>query len=147
MISVPITCSTIAADDHLDAQRRSVTSVLMCSGLIDEQHDGERRRQPDEHPAGDAAVRRDDADLPLHPEPIADDRREVVENLGEVAAGLALRQHGGDEEPRVEQRDPLARSLQRVRQRHAEVLLVVEQLELGADRRRASRRRPSRARS
>ena len=62
----------------------------------------ERRRQRQQHVAGEAAVRRVHAHLPLDLEPLAHDVREVVENLRQVAAGLALNQHGGDEEPDVE---------------------------------------------
>ena len=35
---------------------------------------------------------------------------EVVEHFGEVAAGFALRQHRGDEEPRIDQWDAIART-------------------------------------
>ena len=42
------------------------------------------------------------ADLALDLEPLADDLRQVVEHFREVAARLALRQDGRDEEPRVE---------------------------------------------
>ncbi len=73
----------------------------------------------------------DGSNLPLDLEAIADDRREVVEDLGEVAAGLTLGEHGGDEEARVEKWDPFAKRFQRVRHRHAEILPVVRQPELG----------------
>ena len=62
----------------------------------------ERRRQRQQHVAGEAAVRRVHADLPPNLEALAHDVREVVENLRQVAAGVALDQHGGDEEPDVE---------------------------------------------
>ena len=50
----------------------------------------------------------DDAHLALDLEPIANHRREVVEHLRQIAARLALGQHRGDEEPRVEQQHAAA---------------------------------------
>ena len=79
-------------------------------------------------------MRGDDAHLALHLEALADDVRQVAQDLGQVAAALALRQHRGHEEPGVEQRDALGERLERVAQRHAEVLLVVEQPELAGHR-------------
>ena len=81
-------------------------------------------------------MRGDDAHLSLDAEPIADHRREIVEHFGEVATGLALRQHGGHEEAGVEHWHPIRQAFQRVAERHAEVLAVVHELELTADWRR-----------
>ena len=58
---------------------------------------------------------------------------EVVEDLGQVAARLALREDGRDEKPRVEHRDAPGEILHGVRERETEVLLVVQDAELGAD--------------
>ena len=58
-----------------------------------------------------------DPHLPLHLEALADHGRQVLEHLRQVAARLALGQHRGDEEPRVEQRDALAEVPQGLRQR------------------------------
>ena len=89
----------------------------------------------EQHVAGETAVRRVHADLPADLEPFADDVRQVVEDLRQVAAGLALDEHGGDEEPHVEQIGTRsARSFSASLQRQAEVLLVERLLELGADR-------------
>ena len=96
----------------------------MCSGLMNDSATAERRRQRQQHVRREAAVRRVDAHLAQHLEPLADDVREVVENLRQVAAGVALDQHRGDEEADVEQRHPLGQLVQRVAQRQAEVLLV-----------------------
>ena len=98
-------------------------------GVDHKQHERERRRDADQHEAGHPRVRRDDPDLSFDAEPIADDRRDVVEDLREIAAGLALNEHRRDEEPRVEQRDAACELFEGVWQRHPEVLLVVEQLE------------------
>ena len=61
--------------------------------------------------------------------------REIVENLREVPARLTLRQDGRREEPGVEDRHPLGHAFQRVAERHAEVLPVVEELEFRTHRR------------
>src|SRR6187401_2246713 len=92
-------------DDHPDADGIAKQGAEVI-GIEQKRCGGQRRWQACEHPAGDAAVRRDDLDLPLDLEAIADDRRKVVEDLGEIATGLALRQHRRDEEPRVEHGDP-----------------------------------------
>ena len=82
----------------------------MCSGATSIIMTREDRRHHRQDPAGDPAVRARDAHLPLDPRPLADQRGQVVEDLREVAAGFALRQDRGDEEPRVEQRHALART-------------------------------------
>ena len=103
----------------------------MKSGWTQEQHAGQRRRQPATAPT---PLMRPCAEMTricrLHLEALAHHRREVVEHLGQVAARLALRQHRGDEEPRVEHRHAPRHRPQRVGQRHAEVLLVVDAPEL-----------------
>ena len=131
--------------------------ILMPSGSLherrhvfrrnDAQHAGQGRGKAGENPAGDPAVRRHHANLPFDLEAVANDRRQVVEHFRQVAAGLTLREHRGDEEPRIENGDASREGFERVRQRHAEVLTVVHQLELRADRIRESRRQPSAARS
>jgi hypothetical protein len=55
-------------------------------GIDERQRNGERCRQREQHVAGEAAVRGVHADLPLDLEALAHDVREVVENLGQVAA-------------------------------------------------------------
>ena len=59
-------------------------------------------RQRQQHVAGESAVRRVHAHLPRESESLADDVRQVVENLRQVAAGLALDRHRRDEEADVE---------------------------------------------
>ena len=89
-------------------------------GIDERQRNGERRRQREQHVAGEAAVRGVHADLPLDLEPLAHDVREVVENLGEVAAGIPLDEHGRHEEADVENRDAGSHLVQRVTQRQAD---------------------------
>ena len=76
-------------------------------GVDERQRDGQERRQRQQHVSGEAAVRGVDAHLPLDLEALAHHVREVVENLRQVAAGIALNQHGGDEEADVEHADAL----------------------------------------
>ena len=102
----PIVCMTMAAISIIWPMR-SRNSRFMCSGLMNDERHCQDRRQRQQHVAGEAAVRRVHAHLPQNLEPLADDVREVVENLRQVAAGLALDQHGGDEEPDVEDRHAL----------------------------------------
>ena len=99
----PIVCMTIAPISIIWPMR-SREQQLHVLGVDERQRDAERRRQRQQHVAGEAAVRRVHAHLPLDLEALAHDVREVVENLRQVAAGLALDQHRGDEEPHVEQR-------------------------------------------
>ena len=75
----------------------------MCSGLMNDSATASAAGSAQQHVAGEAAVRGVHAHLPANLEPLAHDVREVVENLGQVAAGVALDQHGGDEEADVEQ--------------------------------------------
>ena len=100
-------------------------------GVDEHQRDGEERRQSQQHVAGHAAVRRVDAHLAENLEPLAHDVGEVVEDLREVAAGLALDEHGGREEPHVEERHADRQVVQRVLQRQAEVLFFEGLPELG----------------
>ena len=106
----------------------------MCSGLMNDSATRERRRQRQQHVAGEAPVRGVHADLPSNLETLADDVRQVVEDFGQVAAGVALDEDRRHEEPHVENRDARGHLVQRVAQREAEVLLIERLLELRADR-------------
>ena len=108
--SVPITCST-SATMIIRMPSGSLTNVFMCSGATNIMHGKSAGGIIDEHPSGDAAVRARDANLPLDARPLANEPAQVVEHFGEVAAGFTLRQHGGDEEPGVEQRHALREGL------------------------------------
>src|SRR5712692_10581637 len=98
------------------------------------QDDAQRRRQGQQDEGGEAAVRGVHANLPADLESLADHVREVVENLGQIAAGFPLNQHGGDEEPDVEDRDALGHLVERIAERKTEVLLIERLLELGSHR-------------
>src|SRR5262245_24213917 len=63
---------------------------LHVLGVDERQGDGQERRQRQQHVAGQASVRGVDADLAQDLEPLADDVREVLEDLRQVAARLAL---------------------------------------------------------
>src|SRR5262245_38831582 len=121
-----------ADQHHLDSER-IVDEQTNVVGRNDEENPCDDRRQRAEHPPRDTAVRADRAHLPLDLESIADDGGKLVQYLGQIAARLALGQHGGHEEAGVNQRNSLAERLQSVGQRHAEVLLVEEQPEFAAD--------------
>ena len=123
-----------AADgEHLDAERIG-DHRLHVLRRYETENQRQRRRHRRQDPSGDPAVRRHHAHLPLHLEPLANDAREVVEDLRQIAARLALGEHRRREELRVENRHAFGQALQRIVQRHAEVLPVVDQLELGSDR-------------
>ncbi len=106
----------------------------MCSGLMNVNATASARRQCHQHVAGKTAVRGVHAHLPVDLEPLAHDVRQVVENLGQVAAGIALDEDGGHEETHVENRDAHRHFIQRVTKRQAVVLLVERLLELRTDR-------------
>ena len=100
---------------------------------VDEhQRNGQKRRQGQQHVAGHAPVRGVDAHLAENLEPLAHDVGEVVENLREVAAGLSLDEHGGREEPHVDERHPDGHVVQRVLEGQAVVLLLEGLAELRA---------------
>src|SRR6516164_10143547 len=75
-----------------------------------------------------------DAHLAKNLEALTHDMREVVQNLGEIAAGLALNRDGGHKEADVEQRDALGQLIERFFQRQTEVLLIERLLELRSNR-------------
>ena len=101
----PTICMTAAPTSSM-CPMRSWKRSCMCSGLMNDSAMHQERRQREQHVAGQPAVRGVDAHLAQDLEALADDVREVLEDLRQVAAGLALDQHGGREEPDVEQRHP-----------------------------------------
>ena len=84
--------------------------------------------------ASHTAVRRVNPHLPENLEPLAHDVRQVLEDLGQVAAGFALDQHGGGEKTHIDDRHPLCEVVERVLERQAKVLLVERLAELRSDR-------------
>src|SRR5262245_31952274 len=75
--------------DQIHPERRTGQGPQMI-GVEQEQEEGESRGYAHQHHAGHAGVCRDDANLTLDAEPIANDGRDVVENFREVAARLVL---------------------------------------------------------
>src|SRR6266853_5860571 len=59
-------------------------------GIDQRQRDRQKRRQAQQYEPGKLAVRRMDANLPQNLEPLAHHMRQVVKNLRQVAAGVAL---------------------------------------------------------
>ena len=72
--------------------------------------------------------------LPQDAESLPDDVADLVEDFGQVAAALALDDHGRCEKLEVEVRHPLVHVLQRLIDRNAEVLLLVGDVEFLRDR-------------
>ena len=85
----PIVCMTIAPITIV-WPIGSVNSVPHVLRADERQRHRQRRRQRQQHVAGEPAVRGVDAHLPQNLEALADHVRQVVEDLGQVAAGLAL---------------------------------------------------------
>src|SRR5208282_1131792 len=98
---------------------------------LHDHHDG--RGQSHEQDHGEASLRGVDADLAQDFEALANDVGEVVENLGQVAAGLALQHHRGDEELDVDQRDAVGEVEQSVAYGEAEFLFFVELAEFSGN--------------
>src|SRR3954471_777493 len=102
---------------------------------VDErERDRQNRWQRQEHVSGEPAVSRVDADLAKNLEPLTNDMREVLENLREVAARLALDENRGREEPDIQNGDAKRKVFERVLERQTKVLFVERLPELGADR-------------
>jgi len=60
--------------------------------------------------------------------------RQLIEQLGKVAARAFLQQDGGDEEVHFEQRHALGQVLQRIFERQTEILLVERTAEFAGQR-------------
>ena len=116
----------------------SANRMAMYSGLreyrIAEQDDGQQRQHVPAHPALGGV----DPELPPDREAGPDHAGEVVEDLGQVAADLALDQDGGHQDPDVHQVDPVGHGEQGVLERQAEALLLEDPAELPGHRLGAS---------
>src|SRR5262245_36480112 len=98
-------------DDHLDPEWIGVElPIRLGAREREEQTQADRERR--QNPAGDTPVRGDDTNLTFHAEAVTNDRRQIVEDLRQVAAGFALGEHGGHEEPGIENRDAIREGLQ-----------------------------------
>jgi hypothetical protein len=98
------------------------------------QGDAEKGREREQHVAGKPAVRGVHAHLAANLEPLADDVREVVQNLGKIAARFSLDEDRGREESHVEQRHAQREIVERFLHREAEILLFERRAEFGANR-------------
>ena len=100
-------CSTDRDDDHLEAERIA-RSASACDSLEIMNSSRQRRRKP----RSTQPVMRPCADRTrtwrFTRKRSRITEREITEDLREVAACFTLRQHGGDEELRVEHRNALA---------------------------------------
>src|SRR2546425_9866319 len=119
-------------DHHLPD--RVLEQHLHVLWIEERQSDGQEAWKTQQHVAGEAPVGRVDAHLPLDLEALAHDVREVVEDLRQIAARLALNQHGRHEEPHVDERHPFGQVVQRLLHRETEILLFERFAELGTDR-------------
>ena len=100
---------------------RATTLILMPSGSRPQQldvvglhvqhHQEQAERQGDQHDAGEPAFGRQGLHLAEDLEALADDVADLVEDFGQVAAGLPLDGHAGHEEPQVEVRHAVAHAL------------------------------------
>src|SRR6516164_2353103 len=81
-----------------------------------------------------AALCRVYANLALNLESLPDNVGEIVQNLGQVAAGLALQHHGGDEKLHVDQGHAVGEIEECIADGHAKFLFFVELAEFSRDR-------------
>ncbi len=96
-----------------------------------DQHEGRQRRQ---EPALHPPFGRQGPDRPLDQVALADHAGQLGEQLGEVAAGLLLDEHGQDEDLQLDHAGPPGQVAEGDLGREAEVLLLVAVGELGGDR-------------
>src|SRR5262245_39589763 len=76
----------------------------------------------------------DDPELALNLEPLANHVAQIVQDLRQVAASLALSQYRRHEKSGVDERHPSCQPFKGVGQRQAEILLVVQGAELSCHR-------------
>ena len=92
---IPTTSSVpaVAEHDQPELRRDEQHDVL---GVHGEHVDRDHERQHREHPGGEASLRGEHVDLATHRRAFTERVRDVVQDLGEVAADLALDVHGED---------------------------------------------------
>src|SRR5688572_28758621 len=105
-------------------------------GADEHQRDGQECRKSEQHIAGEPAMRGVDAHLAQNLEALSHDIGEVVQDLSEITAGLALDLDRRHEELHVHERHAHGEVVERLLQRQAEVLLLETLLELDSHRRR-----------
>ena len=114
------------ADDHLNPERIG-RQHLHVSGRP-RNIAGQRRRHPGENPPGDPAVRREHADLTLDPEAVANDRARLSSTSPRLPPVSRWVSTAVTKNRASMSGMRMGEGSQRVRQRHAEVLTVVQQL-------------------
>src|SRR5580700_10872798 len=107
-------------------------AVELRRHVTDHEENGDR--QPGQEQRGKLSFRRQRLDLAAHLEPVADDSREVFQDLAQVAAGRALDRHRGDEQRQVLLADAIGEVAHRGFQVSPVGDLVGDDAELGADR-------------
>ena len=125
--STPTTCNTTPVIIRRTPSG-SVARTIICCGLMSSIRHRKHRRHGRQNVGRDPAVCRADPHLAPDAEALAHDRGQPIEHLRQIAAGFALREHGGHEEAGVERRNTLRERSQRVGQLRAVVLALVEQL-------------------
>ena len=122
-----------AADDQGVAHR--VDKQRANEAWVEDLHgDDHRWRQSHEQHHSESALSRVDADLAQDFEALADDVREVVEDLCEIAPSFALQHHGGHKKFHIDQRNAVSEIEQGIADGQAEFLLFVELAKLSGDR-------------
>jgi glycogen operon protein len=110
--------------DHLGAHR--IGPQYRHKLGIDDIDDGSQGEgQNTQNPRRHAAFRRKHLHLHQQFQPLPDEEAQVVEHLGQVAAGLALDEHRDDEVAQIRAGHPHAQVLQGLLQRDAEIHFVV----------------------
>src|SRR5208282_2597170 len=101
---------------------------------VDHEHEDDNRGgESHEQGHGEASLGGVDADLAQDLKAFANDVREVVKNLGEIAAGFALQHHRRHEELNVDQRNTVGEVEQGVAYREPEFLFFVELAEFSGN--------------
>src|SRR5438132_6832953 len=127
--------SNQAEDAHLDAQRVGPQHLHVIR-LDVQHHEEEQERQGDQHHAGKPAFRGQRLHLAQDAVAFADDVADLVQDLRQVATGLPLDRHRGDEEAQVEVGHAITDGSHGIFERNTEVLLLVDAAELVGDGRR-----------
>src|SRR5665213_3765970 len=129
-----------AADEgHHSGQYHQLLSDLACPqdadgvGIEEIKRDSQRERQERQYPAGQSALRRMYADLPLEFKALANDVRGLFQDFGEVASAFFLDQDGSGHDSEVLQRNAGEEVFKRDPQFEAIVLLLEAYAELVAD--------------
>ena len=123
MIRYPITCRPTPTRQH-DVADLVLEEELHVVRIGVEHQDGDGDRDAAQRRGGHPPVRADRADAPAQLEALADHVRQLVQNLGQVAAGALLQQHRGYKEVHVERRDALGQALQRDLDGKSQVVLL-----------------------